>query len=365
VRPTDTLDEADRIMTICNACRYCEGYCAVFRALTLRREFSEPDLTYLANLCHGCQGCYYACQYAPPHEFNVNVPKTFSELRAETYREYAWPGFLAKLFEANGLVVSLTMVFGLALVLSLTLFLQEGSVLFAEHDGEGAFYKVIPYNAMVWPFGLIFLFVILAITLGVRRYWREIGTRRPPLSASALIQGMRDAMTLENLAGGGFGCTYPDERFSFARRWFHHLTFYGFLLCFAATSVATIYDHGFGWIAPYSLFSAPVILGALGGMGLLVGPAGLLWLKWRADPRPQVQELIGMDVAFLVLLFMTSLTGLLLLGLRETVAMGLLLAIHLGFVLALFLTLPYGKFVHGFYRLAALIHYATEWRDRT
>jgi citrate/tricarballylate utilization protein len=72
-----------------------------------------------------------------------------------------------------------------------------------------------------------------------------------------------------------------------------------------------------------------------------------------------------MDVAFLVLLFMTSLTGLLLLGLRETVAMGLLLAIHLGFVLALFLTLPYGKFVHGFYRLAALIHYATEWRDRT
>jgi hypothetical protein len=33
---------------------------------------------------------------------------------------------------------------------------------------------------------------------------------------------------------------------------------------------------------------------------------------------------------------------------------GPLLALHLGAVLALFVTLPYGKFVHGFYRLAAL-----------
>ena len=49
-----------------------------------------------------------------------------------------------------------------------------------------------------------------------------------------------------------------------------------------------------------------------------------------------------------------------LLVLRETAAMGLLLAIHLGVVMALFLTLPYGKFVHGFLRLAALARYALE-----
>ncbi len=36
--------------------------------------------------------------------------------------------------------------------------------------------------------------------------------------------------------------------------------------------------------------------------------------------------------------------------------------VHLGAVLALFVTLPYGKFVHGIYRTVALIHYAMESR---
>ena len=82
---TKLLNEAERIMVICNACRYCEGFCAVFPAMEMRRTFDDKDLVYLANLCHNCRGCYYACQYAPPHEFDVNVPQTFSDLRAETY----------------------------------------------------------------------------------------------------------------------------------------------------------------------------------------------------------------------------------------------------------------------------------------
>jgi citrate/tricarballylate utilization protein len=43
--------------------------------------------------------------------------------------------------------------------------------------------------------------------------------------------------------------------------------------------------------------------------------------------------------------------------------MGALLVVHLATVLALFVTLPYGKFVHGFYRAAALVAYERE-RDR-
>jgi citrate/tricarballylate utilization protein len=49
---TDALREADRLMTICNACRYCEGLCAVFPAMEMRRTFAAGDLNYLANLCH-------------------------------------------------------------------------------------------------------------------------------------------------------------------------------------------------------------------------------------------------------------------------------------------------------------------------
>ena len=68
----------------------------------------------------------------------------------------------------------------------------------------------------------------------------------------------------------------------------------------------------------------------------------------------------GMDVAFIVMLFLTSLTGMVLLVLRETAAMGPLLALHLGVVFSLFVTMPYGKFVHGIYRFAALVRYAME-----
>jgi citrate/tricarballylate utilization protein len=169
-------------------------------------------------------------------------------------------------------------------------------------------------------------------------------------------------MGLRYLDGGGDGCTYPDERPSFARRNYHHLTFYGFLFCFAATTVATIYHYIFGWKAPYPFYSLPVILGTLGGIGLLVGPVGLLWLKYQRDPELGDQAQRGMDSAFLVLLFLVSLTGLALLFLRDTRAMGTLLALHLGVVLALFLTLPYGKFVHALYRFAALVRFHIERR---
>jgi citrate/tricarballylate utilization protein len=67
-----------------------------------------------------------------------------------------------------------------------------------------------------------------------------------------------------------------------------------------------------------------------------------------------------MDVGFLLLLFLTSLTGLLLMILRETAVMGILLAIHLGVVVGLFIVMPYGKFVHAIYRYTALIRYAIE-----
>src|SRR3954466_3705094 len=100
--PADSLiAEADRQLSICNACRYCEGYCAVFPAMELRREFSAGDLGYLANLCHDCRGCYYACPFTPPHEYALNLPQTFALLRSETYAEYAWPRAFAKAFERS------------------------------------------------------------------------------------------------------------------------------------------------------------------------------------------------------------------------------------------------------------------------
>src|SRR6478672_664257 len=140
------------------------------------------------------------------------------------------------------------------------------------------------------------------------------------------------------------------------------MTFYGFVLCFASTTVATIYHYVFGWPAPYPLYSLPVMLGTLGGVGLVVGPLGLLALRSRRDPELADRSQDGMDRAFIVLLLVVAATGLALLALRETRAMGVALALHLGSVLAFFLAMPYGKFVHGLYRFAALVRFHIEKR---
>jgi len=359
----ERLREAGRQLVICNACRYCEGFCAVFPAMERRRSFAPADLTYLANLCFDCRACFYACQYAPPHEFAVNVPKIFAELRTETYHEYGWPRLLSGLYRrglAGALVPSAVCA---AIVLFLVLLLRGPGVLLEVDAREGAFYRVIPFGAMVTPALLLAVYGLAVFLIGAVRFWRDTGGRIGDLlDGRALARAAGDAMSLRYLGGGGDGCNYPDAAFSSERRWFHHLVFYGFLLDFASTTVAAIYDHFLSWRAPYPLLSWPVALGTVGGLMIVAGTLGLLYLKRRSDAVPAEPRMVSMDVAFLMALLLTSATGLLLLVLRETPAMGVLLAVHLGVVAALFATLPYGKFAHVFYRYAALIRNALEER---
>jgi citrate/tricarballylate utilization protein len=171
---------------------------------------------------------------------------------------------------------------------------------------------------------------------------------------------MRDILTLRHLHASGEDCASDVEVRTPWRRYFHHCTFYGFALCFASTTVAAIYHVVFGWRAPYAYASLPVVLGTLGGLGLVVGPIGLLAQHARRDPELGDPAQRSMDLSFILMLFMTSVTGLLLLLLRGQGLMPALLVVHLGFVLGLFLTLPYGKFVHGIYRTAALLKFSTE-----
>jgi len=355
--------EVARQMQICNACRYCEGFCAVFPAMTRRLEFGQADVHYLANLCHNCGACLHACQYAPPHEFAVNVPQAMAKVRVETYAEYAWPPALAGLYRRNGLTLALALAGGLTLFLLLAIALK-GTLW--QQLAAGGFYQVFPHNLMVAMFAPIFLFALLALTLGVRRFWADVSPadRARDAPGAAVAEATQDALRLKYLDGGhGQGCNEADDAFTLWRRRFHHFTFYGFLLCFAATSVATLYHYVFGWVAPYAPTSLPVLLGTVGGIGLLLGPAGLMWLNLGRHPLHGDAAQKPMDRGFLALLFLSSLSGIALLAWRDSNAMTLLLALHLGTVMALFLTLPYGKFAHGIYRSAALLKWAIEKRQ--
>lgn len=356
----ELIHEGEHMMRICNSCRYCEGYCAVWPAMEYRRTFAPGDLRYLANLCHDCSDCYYACQYAPPHEFAVNPPLTFAKLRSRSYEQYAWPKALASAYRANGLVVSLVMVMALiAFMLGVVLIKGSGTLTTVFSDGN--FYRIASHEVLVVIFGVVGLFSALSLVIGLMRFWEDIGEKVSDLfNPAALAVAVKEILRLKYLDGDGWGCRYPAEEGSQSRRWFHHFTFYGFMLCFAATTVGVVYHYVFGWHAPHGYLSLPVVLGTLGGIGLLIGPAGLLSLKFRRNREITDGTQVGMDTAFLVLLFLTSASGLLLLVLRETAALGILTVVHLGIVMALFLTLPYGKFVHSIFRGAAIVKYALE-----
>lgn len=358
---TEALAEADRLMTLCNSCRYCEGVCAVFPAMEMRRSFADGDLDYLANLCHGCGACYFDCQFSPPHEFNVNVPKTLARVRTDSYATYAWPAGLSGLFARNGVVVALALALGVA-AFFYGFRSAAGAAFLQAETGAGAFYRIMPHDAMALLFGLAFLYAIVALVMSVRRFWRAMG-EPPPGGGAGLWQAIKDAAQLRYLDGGGAGCMNEDDAPTDRRRHYHHATFYGFLLCFAATSVATLYHYLLGREAPYPWYDLPVVLGTLGGIGLVVGPIGLLASRLRREPDLLAKEHSGMDVAFTLMLLLTGVTGLLVLVLRDTAALNPLLALHLGVVFALFVTMPYGKFVHGIFRFAALVRYAQERRS--
>ena len=344
---TERIAEAQRQVQVCNSCRYCEGYCSVFPAMHQQRDFSIADITQLANLCHNCRGCYYACQYTEPHEFAINLPRVLAQVRQDSWQQFSFPRFAGAAFHQSGLAIAVAVTVGIAVILWL-------ATLIAEVGSGGGFYAVMSHSLMVAVFTPAFLLPLFAIGISLRRYWQHSGGGE--FALVDLRSAIHSAASLKNLSGGhGDGCNYEDrDRFSKARKHVHHAVMYGFLLCFASTSVATLLHYVFNSPAPYPLFSLPKLLGISGGLLLSAGTLAMMMLKRKADPELADTRVRGGEFAFIALLFLVSTSGLLLYALGGTSLMSVLLYLHLGAVLAFFLLMPYSKMVHGFYRLAAL-----------
>lgn len=351
---TDLIQEARRQAEICNACRYCEGYCSVFPSLHANRAFSDGDITQLANLCHNCRGCYYACQYTEPHEFALNLPKALAEVRQDSWEDLAYPQSVARHFQKNGLLIAVASILGFALLFMIAKWMGQSG-------GEG-FYAEVSHNLMVAIFAPAFLFPLFSIGVSLKRYWKATdGTR---VRLEDIKEAMTAAASMRNLAGGhGDGCNFEDEdRFTQARRMAHQLVLYGFLMCFASTSTATLMHYLFGLHAPYSFWSLPKLLGVPGGIMLTFGAIWMVTLKRHADPNLGAPSAWGGEVAFILQLGFVAFSGLALYALGATAAMPTILALHLGAVLSFFLLTPYTKMAHGFYRLAALVRDAQRRR---
>jgi citrate/tricarballylate utilization protein len=344
-RAPTPVEEARRQIEICNACRYCEGFCSVFPAIARRRTFTDGDVTQLANLCHNCRGCYYACQYAEPHAFAVNLPRALAEVRVESWERFAWPARFAELFQRRGLATAAALV---AAITAIWWALTEAG------DAPG-FYAHLSHAAMVSIFVPAFLFPLAAVAVALRRYWRAVGGA--PVRGADLMAAAERAARLRDLSGGqGQGCNFEKgDRFSNARRHAHQAAAAGFLLCFASTVSGTVMHYVLDWPAPYPFLSAPKLLGVPGGLLLLAGTVALLRLKLSADRALGAPDRWSGELAFLLLLAGAAATGLALYAATGTALVRPLLALHLGAVLTFFLTMPYSKMAHGFFRFAAIL----------
>ena len=186
---SELLEEARRQAEICNACRYCEGYCSVFPALQENRALSDGDITQLANLCHNCRGCYYACQYTATHEFDVNLPKALAEVRHESWEDFAYPRAFATAFQKSGAMIAMLSVLAFAFVFLVARWLGTTG-------GGTGFYAVMSHNLMVAIFAPAFILPLASLAISLRRYWRAVEGQ--PVTAAHVIEAFRSAASMRN-----------------------------------------------------------------------------------------------------------------------------------------------------------------------
>jgi citrate/tricarballylate utilization protein len=353
--------EADRQLTICNACRYCEGLCPVFPAIEIRIRFTPDDIRYLGNLCHDCRACEQACMFTPPHEFGITLPRILSEARMESYQHLSWPRLLGRSFSETGRGVLLGLA-AIAIVVIAGCILVPHTRLLTRHQEVESFYHIVSYPTMIIPAIILCLYGAAVWLLGLLRFWAQSGSTLAPRPSGVgpILRAMRDSFTVRYLGGGGAGCAYPGPRPSQCRRLFHAAVFWGFLADLVSTTLAFVYQDFLHILPPYSLTSLPVMFGTAGGVALVTGCAGLIVFKAKSDQNQAAPNAYGLDYAFLIFLGLAGLTGLATLIFRSSSAMGVLLIVHLGTVAGLFITAPYGKFVHFVYRTAAIVRYQIE-----
>jgi citrate/tricarballylate utilization protein len=333
--PTELHDEGEHLLTVCNACRYCEGHCAVWQAMERHLVFTDTDMNYLANLCHHCGECLYTCQYSPPHPFAIDAPKTLEKIRAASYEHYAWPGAVATAFrQANGPRVAVLTV----AVLVVLLVIAGGQTL-----GQVGVLRASLAAALI---------ATVASAVGFLRFWSTLDEPYSHLvDRAALWRAGSYIMRLDRSASV--------HGSAWLRHW-HHLTFFSFVVCVVGALLGAIYPHPVGWDSGYGIHSWPVIIGSLGDIGLVVGCIGLLVVQQLRHRHPVQESGYGMDTAMTVLLLLIGGSGLLLDIFHDSLAIGSLVAFHLSFVIALFLTFPYGRLAHGVYWAAAVLKWELE-----
>ena len=342
------VSEAARQMSICNACRYCEGYCAVWNAIEFKPVLDSGYIKHLANLCHDCRDCYYACPYnEPDHEFKLNIPKALGEVRVETYASYARPKFLKFLIEKPALATILATSAAIALAV-----LYASLVFGAGKFSTLPMVTVIPVSIYKPATMLVYVYTIGIWSWEGISYWSEIngGTH---VSGSGLAKGIYDAIFHTNFRGGGTGCKVPEEKNRYFRMAAHSMVMFGFID--ALVSISFYPD----------IFGVAGIAYLLGSLAVSTGAAALIYLHMKERVGSRSQKQSSMDYPFTILLFLAGITGVLVPISTGTVWFNWNFLMHDALIAVVFFLAPYSKFVHPVLRIISLIKYNSDSLKQT
>ncbi|HSN56567.1 MAG TPA: quinone-interacting membrane-bound oxidoreductase complex subunit QmoC [Candidatus Sulfomarinibacteraceae bacterium] len=319
-------------------------------------------------LCHQCNDCSVRC----PRE--VNPGDIMASLRAMVVEKLAFPSVLGDLV-GNVRKTWPLLVFGPILFWAVLLGITTGFGPVETHHGlqPGPTMGQYFYDAWV-PHSLIYIvnfaavgFVCLALFVSGTRFWKMTGNqqKRSGSFVGALFGAVGDIALHRKFSS----C----ERGVPKRRWGHFMVMWGFVGAAVASGFAVVFLYAdtppFSWFFLLPFFEdigypVPIthwnkLLANISAVLLVIGGILLFVNRLRRGDK-LVGQTTAFDRFFLWLVLSVIVTGVLTQVFRYTIAEPMVgfavYVVHLGVVLSLFLTLPYSKFAHIFYRTLAMLH---------
>jgi citrate/tricarballylate utilization protein len=330
------MEEASRQLTVCNSCRYCEGFCDVWDAMERRKDFSYGDLIHLSNLCHDCRDCYYACPFIPPHELMINIPKVLGDVRELSYEKFVFPKVMIRVMRRSGLAYFLltTLIFIISLYY---VFLLHG--LSAFYETSLTMEELFPYPVFFVAEYSLYIYVFLLWLIQGRSYWKEVSNGRK-VNMKAIGRAILDVFAHKDFRGGGAGCNYPSENGSFLRLFAHASVMFGFIIDWV-----TILFYPFANVAVISIY-------LIGSVLIFAGAGLLLLMRFKADSKLNSKSISS---AFTAMMFCTGASGIIFIALITRPEWIIFFLLRDSLIAALFITAPFSKFLHPVYRFASLI----------
>ncbi len=325
----------------------------------------NPDIW----LCYQCNDCSTNCpRKAKPGD-------VLAAIRSYIYKHYSFPSFMGKALASPKalpilILAPIIILFGMMSIFAPDAYSGPDGIPGADgikdflQQSTVDFNIFLPHSSVDALFVLGNIVIFLFAAIGFVKFWKGLHVEGAVKKTSFISAFTATAIQIIT-HGHFFDCETNRPR-----SWGHILVLAGFVSAMITTGAVFVfvfiphYLHLLGLESLSPFFELPLDLphpvkwlGALGGTGLMVGGALLIFRRWTDKDKVGANGYT--DYLFLYIIFFTGLTGMLS-WLTRTVGIPMLAYvnyfIHMVFVFMLLWYMPYSKFAHMIYRTLALVY---------